>query len=86
MWDWQKKKFKILELNGAGAEPAHIYDPDFSFITAYRILFHHWRVLYQISQANAERGKAFLSFREGIEILLRSRRYRKGVTERGHLV
>ena len=33
----------ILELNGAGAEPAHIYDPGFSFYEAQKVLATHYR-------------------------------------------
>ncbi|WP_332367649.1 hypothetical protein [Spirosoma telluris] len=50
------KHIHILELNGAGAEPAHIYQPGFSIREAYRVLFHHWRVLYDISLENHRRG------------------------------
>ncbi|NJL15154.1 MAG: D-alanine--D-alanine ligase [Microscillaceae bacterium] len=50
------KNFKIMELNGANSEPAHIYDPDMPIWKAYRDLFAHWRVLYKISVQNRARG------------------------------
>ncbi len=56
---------KIMELNGAGSEPAHIYDPGFSFFKGLKVLFHHWKVLYEISVENHERGVPYLSFRQG---------------------
>lgn len=70
-------KIKILELNGAGAEPAHIYDPGFSFWEAYRVLFRHWRVLYQISRANHRSGTAYMTFGEGIHAFAKVRSHRK---------
>lgn len=59
---------KIMELNGAGAEPAHIYQPGFSLWEAYRVLFFHWNVLYRISRENHRRGVAYLTLREAIQI------------------
>ncbi|WP_051041017.1 hypothetical protein [Fibrisoma limi] len=67
----------ILELNGAGAEPAHIYHPGFSIWKAYRVLFHHWRVLYDISRANHRRGVAYMSLREAIQFWRRMQRGKK---------
>lgn len=60
------KNLKILELNGAGAEPAHIYHPGFSLAEGYRVLFHHWRTLYRISRENHRRGVPYLSLREAV--------------------
>jgi len=57
---------KILELNGCGAEPAHIYDPTFSFFKAVKVLFVHWATIYRISQENYKKGIPYISFREGI--------------------
>ncbi len=68
---------KILELNGAGAEPAHIYDPSFSRREAYRVLFRHWSVLYRISRENYRSGVPYLSFAEGVRAFRKLRLYRK---------
>ncbi|HLL97044.1 MAG TPA: hypothetical protein VK404_18875 [Spirosoma sp.] len=57
---------RILELNGAGAEPAHIYQPGFSLWEAYRVLLHHWRVLYDISRENHRLGIAYMTLREAV--------------------
>jgi len=75
------REIKILELNGAGAEPAHIYDPKFPFLEAYGVLFHHWSVLYQISKANSLNGTAFMSLREAWQTLVKLRNYRKLMKE-----
>jgi hypothetical protein len=57
---------KILELNGCGAEPAHIYDPDFPFWKAVYVLLMHWNVIYKIAQANKKQGAAYMSFKQAV--------------------
>ncbi len=59
---------KIMELNGCGAEPAHIYHPGSSLIKAMSVLIKHWRNLYRVSKENHDRGVPYLSFREGKKI------------------
>ncbi|WP_077919080.1 hypothetical protein [Spirosoma sp. 209] len=66
------RHIRILELNGAGAEPAHIYQPGFSLWEAYRVLFHHWRVLYDISRENHQRGVAYMTLCEAVGIWKRT--------------
>lgn len=61
-------RIKIMELNGCGAEPAHIYHPGFSLFRALIILFKHWRNIFRISIQNHKRGAAFTPLREGIAI------------------
>ena len=58
-------RIKIMELNGAGAEPAHIYDPGFSFIEGIKVLLRHWKILYRISVQNHKNGIPYLSWKEG---------------------
>lgn len=58
------KHIKILELNGAGAEPAHIYQPGFPLIRAWKVLLHHWSMLYKISIMNHAKGVAYINFQE----------------------
>jgi hypothetical protein len=48
--------FKVLEINGANSEPAHIYDPHMGLLRAYKDLFRHWNVIYKISRQNKLRG------------------------------
>lgn len=62
--DLQEGKVQVMELNGCGAEPAHIYQPGFSFLEAVKILLRHWRDIYRISRENHERGVAYISFKE----------------------
>jgi hypothetical protein len=66
--DLQNGRVMILELNGCGAEPAHIYHPGFSFWTAMGVLFRHFQDMYQVSVANHKRGIPYVSFKEGMAI------------------
>ena len=66
--DLYEGKIKIMELNGCGAEPAHIYQPGFPLSKALGILFTHWRNTFIISVQNHKRGIPYLSFKEGKRI------------------
>ncbi len=57
---------RILELNGCGAEPAHIYDPGFSLFSAVSTLVAHWRAIFDIAQQNRKRGYRYLPLREAV--------------------
>lgn len=69
-------KVMVMELNGCGAEPSHIYHPGASLIDAIRDLFTHWSTIYSISKANHEKGVPYLSFVKGIKVYKKF----KGVT------
>jgi hypothetical protein len=71
--DLTKGSVKILEVNGCGAEPAHIYQPGFPLWKAYKVLYTHWKNLYRISQQNRKRGVPVPSFREGYRIFKKHR-------------
>lgn len=62
--DLEAGRVQVLELNGCGAEPAHIYQPGATFRSAVQTLIRHWRTLYAISIANHQRGVPYLSLRE----------------------
>ncbi len=47
--------FKIVEVNGAKAEPIHIYDPQMSWVAIIRSTHFHWRTLYRIVKENRGR-------------------------------
>jgi hypothetical protein len=66
--DLNEGRVKILELNGCGAEPGHIYQPGFSFWTALRVLYNHWQDIFRVSMENKDRGVKFTSLQEGIEM------------------
>lgn len=61
----QKGEFQILELNGVGGEPAHIYDPAIGIVETYRTLFHHWRTAFAIGAAIREQARRDKPHRAG---------------------
>jgi hypothetical protein len=61
------KNFSIVEVNGAGSEPTHIYDPKHSIFFAWKELARHIAYMYQISVANHQRGFPYLSHQEGMK-------------------
>lgn len=63
--DLYEGKIKIMELNGCGAEPAHIYQPGFPLWKALGILATHWKNMFEISVQNHKRGVSYLSLKEG---------------------
>jgi hypothetical protein len=59
------KNFSIIELNGCGSEPTHLYDSNKSIFSAWKIIIHHWKLLYKIAQQNHQKGINYLSFSQG---------------------
>lgn len=71
------KNLKILEVNGAGAEPTHMYDPKYSFWQAQKILFKHWTTVFRISKASIIAGNKPMNFVAFIAWRKEVRTYRK---------
>ena len=63
--DLENGKIKIMELNGCGAEPAHIYHPGASLRQAISVLITHWQNMYRVSTENHARGVPYLPLKEG---------------------
>ncbi|MDG3583614.1 D-alanine--D-alanine ligase [Galbibacter pacificus] len=73
----QGKNFKILEVNGIGAEPTHIYDPSYKLFNAWKEMLHLWKVAYQIAMLNKEKGEKFPVFSEAKKRYLQYKNYKK---------
>ena len=58
----QGKNIMILEYNGAGAEPNHIYDCGMSYGNALKVISAHWRDMYRIGRINNKNGVPYWSF------------------------
>lgn len=69
------RNFYILEFNGAGSVPNHIYTGDFTLLGAYKEILRHWKALYTISKANREKGVRYWGLRQGYTFLQNSRRH-----------
>lgn len=69
------ENFFVLEFNGSGAEPHHVYGNGNSLMKAIRILLHHWNILYRISVENNRKGIPYWSFKQGCRHLLQAREH-----------
>ncbi|MEZ4946782.1 MAG: hypothetical protein R2804_14695 [Cyclobacteriaceae bacterium] len=69
--DLEEGNIMVMELNGCGAEPSHIYQPGASFFKAVNYLFIHWRTIYNISVANHKQGVPYLPWKEGKQVYQR---------------
>lgn len=77
----QGKNFSIIELNGAGSEPTHMYDPRHSLFFAWKEIIRHWVILLRISRQNHEKGIPYLTYREGIKMLRENNNWEKTLSE-----
>ncbi|MBS1599999.1 MAG: D-alanine--D-alanine ligase [Bacteroidetes bacterium] len=64
----QGLNFSIIEVNGAGSEPTHIYDPRHSVFFAWKEIVRHWVILWRISRMNHKLGIPYLTMKEGIQM------------------
>lgn len=62
------KNFSIVELNGAGSEPTHIYDPRHSIFFAWKEIARHFKLLCDISIQNHRKGYPYLTVKEGMQM------------------
>jgi hypothetical protein len=65
----QGKNFTILEFNGSGAEPNHVYHAGYTLFDAYKVFLHHWKVLYEISRYNKQQGVSYWPMIKGWKFL-----------------
>jgi len=73
----QGKNFTILEFNGSGAEPNHVYNAGFSLFQAYRVFLHHWKVLFEISRYNHRNGIPYWPAIKGWKFLNAAKKHYK---------
>lgn len=66
--------FKVVEINGAGAEAVHIWDPDFPVLEGYRTLFRQQELMFAIGAANRARGVAPMTVRQLVACQRRQQR------------
>jgi hypothetical protein len=71
------KEFSLIEVNGAGSEPTHIYDPSHSLWQAWKEIIKHWFILWRISKLNHANGANYLNWKQGVSMFRRAREYDK---------
>lgn len=69
------RNFFILEYNGSGGEPHHVYGNGNSLLKACRILLQHWEVMYKISKYNHRSGIHYWKFNEGWKFFRKANRH-----------
>lgn len=77
----QGKNFSILEFNGSGAEPNHVYNTGYSLFAALRVWLHHWQVLYEIGRYNNARGIRYWPFKKGWHFLRQAKKHLQRLEE-----
>jgi hypothetical protein len=83
-WEQLKegKNFSIIELNGAGSEPTHIYDPKHSVFYAWKEIIRHWKILWKISYMNHHAKKQpYMNTRTGLNMLRENNAYVKMISD-----
>ncbi len=65
---YEGKNFMIVELNGSGSEPTHIYDPQKKITQAWKIILQHWNIMYRIAAAHHKNGCPYMGLREGLRL------------------
>lgn len=71
------KNFAVIELNGSGSEPTHMYDPGASIVSAWKEICRHWKIMQEISQYNHQQGVPYLKWTEGIQMFRENRALNK---------
>jgi hypothetical protein len=56
--------FSIMEVNGAGSEAIHAWDPNVGLVAGLRMVFAKQRLLFEIGAANRRRGMRPIGLRE----------------------
>jgi hypothetical protein len=58
------QNIKILEINGVGSDPAHIYDPQIPFFEIWAAYIRLWKKIFEISTALHRLGVPYMSLKE----------------------
>ncbi len=63
--DLQKgKNVKILEINGVGSDPAHIFDPNIPLIETWSAYLKLWKKIFEVSTAQHRLGVPYMTLNE----------------------
>lgn len=73
------KNFSILEFNGSGAEPNHVYNSGYTLRQAHKEIVRHWKVLYEIAKYNHDNGIAYWPFLKGWRFLQAAKQHFKNL-------
>ena len=71
------KNISILEFNGVGSEPNHIYDIGLSYANALNVIAQHWKYMYEIGRINYKKGIPYVPFFQGLQMVKASKKNTK---------
>lgn len=74
--------YKIIEVNGIGAEPIDMYIPGTSVWKSWKILIFHWRKMYLISRINEQPEAKHFSDKEGWRELFAYRKFKREIAQK----
>lgn len=73
--------FSIIELNGSGSEPTHMYDPRHSVFFAWKEIVRHWNWCYKISRQNKAKGIQYMSFAAGRQMFRDNKKFEQTISQ-----
>lgn len=82
----KRKNFSILEFNGAGSIPNHIYTGKYSMRQAYKEIAYHWKILYQVSASNHQAGIAYWNLLSGMRYLRKAKKHFRYIRKCDHQI
>lgn len=58
------RNIKILEINGVGADPAHIFAPNTPFLEMFKAYIRLWKKIYEIATALHRQGIPYITYKK----------------------
>lgn len=71
------ESFSILEFNGCGAGPQHMYHSGLNLFQGIGVLFQHWQAMFRIARAHRKLGVKKWKFNDGWRFLQMSKKHMK---------
>ena len=73
------KTFAIIETNGAGSEPTHIYDPNHSIFFAWKEIVRHLSYLQKVCLQNKQKGYQTANLKQLLKMYTEYKVYMKEI-------
>ncbi len=70
----QARQIRVVEFNGVGGEPAHMYDHKYNFLDMISIMKNHWKLIYTIARIQRQAGHQAPSILDGIRAFIAYRK------------
>lgn len=58
------RNIKILEINGVGSDPAHIFDPKTPFFEMFHAYIRMWKKVFEIAEVLHRRGVPYMTYND----------------------